>query len=70
MVSIKHFPNPGTMEPFLHKAPLKASVLWSHFGKCCFNPTLNQTHTVSSMRMRTFVCLIPSTYSRCSLNIS
>ena len=58
MVSIKHFPNSGTMDPFLHKASLKASVLWSHFRKCCFKPTSNQTHTVSSMRMRTFVCLM------------
>lgn len=42
MVSIKHFPDSGTMEPFLHKAPLKASVLLSCFGKCCFNPTSSQ----------------------------
>ena len=58
MPSIKHFPNSGTVEPFLHKAPLNASVPLSHFGKCCFNPTSNQNQTVSSMRMRIFVCLI------------
>lgn len=42
MSSLKHLSNFVTMESFIHKAPLGASVPLLHFGKCCFKPTSNK----------------------------
>lgn len=52
------------MEPFIHKAPLGASIPLPPFGKRSFNPTSNnkkknqkknQRQTLCSMRVRPFV---------------
>lgn len=48
MTSIKHFSNLVPVEPFIHKAPLGASIPLPPFGKRCFNPTSNNNNNKKS----------------------